>query len=55
MTFTNEELLNILIALGDSLRREEVARPNELWIEDLSALRHKIRTELKLRSLDRDD
>lgn len=47
--FTNDELLNILIALGDSLRREDVNRPNDPWIQEINALRHKVREELKRR------
>lgn len=50
MELSNNELLNILIALGDSLRREDDIRPNVFWIEDLNALRHKVREELRRRN-----
>lgn len=45
--FTREELLTILIALNDSLRREEEHRPNGFWLEDIVALRDRVRGLLK--------
>lgn len=45
--FNDAELLIILVALGDSLRREEEHRPNDPWAGEINALRKKVREMLK--------
>lgn len=48
--FNHDELLTILIALGDSIRREEEHRPNDPWLREIIALRDRVRAMLKSQS-----